>query len=132
MHTLPFERTSSRPQRTSCFICQADPEDIKTHLSNYAFLPLTRTLTMATRLLLILAIPLVFARSTLAAIAQSFQPPSSSPESSSANYTGQSNNTLSNGPVVPGQVFDRFIQIWIENTDCECKCLELLATSTQA
>ncbi|KAI0705371.1 phosphoesterase family-domain-containing protein [Earliella scabrosa] len=74
-------------------------------------------MSMATRLLLILAIPLVFARSTLAAIAQSFQPPSSSPETSSANYTGQSNNTLSNGPVVPGQVFDRFVQIWIENTD---------------
>ncbi|KZT51913.1 hypothetical protein CALCODRAFT_476581 [Calocera cornea HHB12733] len=28
-----------------------------------------------------------------------------------------SNGTLQNGPVVPGKAFDRFIQIWFENTD---------------
>ncbi|KAI0772894.1 phosphoesterase family-domain-containing protein [Trametes elegans] len=54
-----------------------------------------------------------------AAIAQSFAPPAASPESSSANYTGQTNGTISNGPVVKGKAFDRFIQIWIENTDYE-------------
>ena len=62
---------------------------------------------------------LAFARVAFAASAFTFKPPAATPESSSANYTGQSNNTISNGPVVPGKAFDRFIQIWIENTDCE-------------
>lgn len=53
-----------------------------------------------------------------AAIAQSFAPPAASPESSSANYTGQTNGTIANTPLVKGKAFDRFIQIWIENTDC--------------
>jgi hypothetical protein len=35
----------------------------------------------------------------------------------SANYTGASNSTLKPGPVVPGKAFDRFVQIWLENTD---------------
>ncbi|KZW01632.1 hypothetical protein EXIGLDRAFT_709905 [Exidia glandulosa HHB12029] len=52
-----------------------------------------------------------------AAIAQSFSPPASSPTSQSSNYTGASNNTLTNSPLVPGKAFDRFIQIWLENTD---------------
>ncbi len=68
---------------------------------------------------LLLGATLAFASSAFAAVAQSFQPPASSPEASSGNYTGQSNGTISNGPLVPGKVFDRFIQIWIENTDCE-------------
>lgn len=71
------------------------------------------------RVLCLLSATLVFVSSAFAAIAQSFQPPSSSPEAQSSNYTGQSNNTLAKDPVVPGKVFDRFIQIWIENTDCE-------------
>ncbi|KAI0634299.1 phosphoesterase family-domain-containing protein, partial [Trametes polyzona] len=54
-----------------------------------------------------------------AAIAQSFAPPAASPESSSANYTGQTNGTIANSPLVKGKSFDRFIQIWIENTDFE-------------
>ena len=64
---------------------------------------------------------LAFARTAHAAIAQSFLPPAASPESSSANYTGQTNGTISNPPLVAGKAFDRFIQIWIENTDCECR-----------
>ncbi|KAI0657500.1 phosphoesterase family-domain-containing protein [Cubamyces menziesii] len=55
--------------------------------------------------------------SAFAAIAQSFAPPAASPESSSANYTGQTNGTISNPALVAGKAFDRFIQIWIENTD---------------
>ncbi|ORY66654.1 phosphoesterase family-domain-containing protein [Leucosporidium creatinivorum] len=52
-----------------------------------------------------------------AAIAQSFAPPATSPTTETKNYTGASNSTLSNGPVVKGAAFDRFIQIWLENTD---------------
>ncbi|KAK4047080.1 hypothetical protein OIV83_005643 [Microbotryomycetes sp. JL201] len=52
-----------------------------------------------------------------AAIAQSFAPPSTSPTTSSQNYTGPSNTTINNSPVVQGKAFNRFIQIWLENTD---------------
>ncbi|KAI0698952.1 phosphoesterase family-domain-containing protein [Cerioporus squamosus] len=69
------------------------------------------------RSFLLLGTAVGFACTAYAAIAQSFLPPAASPESSSANYTGQTNGTLSNGPVVQGKAFDRFIQIWIENTD---------------
>ncbi|EJF61716.1 phosphoesterase family-domain-containing protein [Dichomitus squalens] len=71
------------------------------------------------RAALVLVSTLACAGSAFAASAFTFQPPAASPESSSANYTGQTNNTLSNGPLVPGKAFDRFIQIWIENTDYE-------------
>ncbi|KAH9927904.1 phosphoesterase family-domain-containing protein [Epithele typhae] len=67
--------------------------------------------------LLALFVALVCATPALAAQAQVFQPPASSPESASGNYTGQSNGTISNGPLVSGKAFDRFIQIWLENTD---------------
>ena len=73
------------------------------------------------RTFLSLGVMLGCTSSAFAAVAQSFQPPSTSPKSPSGNYTGQSNNTISNGPVVSGKVFDRFIQIWIENTDCESR-----------
>ncbi|KAL1948429.1 hypothetical protein VTO73DRAFT_12504 [Trametes versicolor] len=66
---------------------------------------------------LALASALAVATPAFAAIAQSFLPPAASPESSSANYTGQTNGTISNTPLVKGKAFDRFIQIWIENTD---------------
>ncbi|TFK82458.1 hypothetical protein K466DRAFT_590500 [Polyporus arcularius HHB13444] len=69
------------------------------------------------RSLLLVGTVVAFASTAYAAIAQSFVPPAASPESSSANYTGQTNGTISNGPVVQGKSFDRFIQIWIENTD---------------
>jgi phospholipase C len=35
----------------------------------------------------------------------------------SGNYTGPSNGTAHFSPVVEGKAFDRFIQIWLENTD---------------
>ncbi|CCM02010.1 uncharacterized protein FIBRA_04085 [Fibroporia radiculosa] len=60
---------------------------------------------------------LALVRSASAATAQTFQPPASSPFAQSGNYTGKSNNTLQNGPVVPGKLFDRFIQVWFENTN---------------
>ena len=74
---------------------------------------------MRTALLLGSTLVLSAAPTAFAAIAQSFAPPAASPESSSANYTGQTNGTITNSPLVAGKAFDRFIQIWIENTDCE-------------
>ena len=40
-----------------------------------------------------------------------------SPTDQSSFYVGAANYTLTNSPVVPGKVFDRFIQIWFENAD---------------
>ena len=42
-----------------------------------------------------------------------------SPTDTSSFYIGASNGTITNTPNVPGRVFDRFIQIWLENTDFE-------------
>ncbi|KAI4519581.1 hypothetical protein K525DRAFT_205742 [Schizophyllum commune Loenen D] len=53
----------------------------------------------------------------LAATAWRFSAPASSPTEQSANYTGFSNNTLQDTNVVEGKAFNRFIQIWLENTD---------------
>jgi len=53
----------------------------------------------------------------LAATAPQFAPPAPGPASASPNYVGASNGTLPKVPVVSGKVFDRFTQIWIENTD---------------
>ncbi|KZO94336.1 hypothetical protein CALVIDRAFT_539091 [Calocera viscosa TUFC12733] len=61
---------------------------------------------------LVAAIPAV-----LGAAAPQFAPPGTGPTVQSMNYTGMSNGTLQNGPVVPGKAFDRFIQVWFENTD---------------
>ena len=47
----------------------------------------------------------------LAAQAPQFAPAAVNPLSSSTNYTGASNGTLSKQTVVPGKVFDRFIQV---------------------
>lgn len=52
-----------------------------------------------------------------AAIAATFSPASTSPTVQSGNYTGANNGTLVNSPVVAGKSFDRYIQIWLENTD---------------
>ncbi|KAI9449085.1 phosphoesterase family-domain-containing protein [Lactarius psammicola] len=49
--------------------------------------------------------------------ALTFQPPSTSPTAQSSNYVGANNGTLPTSPIVPGQFFDRIIQIWLENTD---------------
>lgn len=51
------------------------------------------------------------------AAAPTFVAPASSPFSQSSNYVGQSNGSFPKTDVVPGKVFDRFIQIWMENTD---------------
>ncbi|GAA5873818.1 hypothetical protein JCM1840_002080 [Sporobolomyces johnsonii] len=59
----------------------------------------------------------VAAAPAYAAIAQSFSAPAPNPTSASSNYVGKNNGTLVNGPVVAGKSFDRFIQIWLENTD---------------
>lgn len=39
------------------------------------------------------------------------------PTSQSSFYVGPSNGSLAASPIVTGKVFDRFIQIWLENTD---------------
>ncbi|EJT99735.1 hypothetical protein DACRYDRAFT_109841 [Dacryopinax primogenitus] len=67
---------------------------------------------MVALLALAAAIPAV-----LGATAPAFVPAGTGPTVQSANYTGMSNGTLQNGPIVPGLAFDRFIQIWFENTD---------------
>ncbi len=47
----------------------------------------------------------------LAAQAPAFAPAAVVPTAASNNYTGVSNGTLSNSPVVSGKAFDRFIQV---------------------
>lgn len=59
----------------------------------------------------------VLARTASAAIASTFTTPAPAPTSTSSFYVGPANNTITNTPVVTGKVFDRFIQIWLENTD---------------
>ncbi|KAI0032173.1 phosphoesterase family-domain-containing protein, partial [Vararia minispora EC-137] len=49
--------------------------------------------------------------------APTFSPPTLSPLTTSTNYTGPTNGSLPPQPIVPGKIFDRFIQIWLENTD---------------
>ncbi|KZV64871.1 hypothetical protein PENSPDRAFT_545676, partial [Peniophora sp. CONT] len=49
--------------------------------------------------------------------AQSFVPAARSPFSTSTNYTGQTNGSLPVKPVTKGKVFDRIVQIWLENTN---------------
>ena len=58
----------------------------------------------------------------LTAQAPKFAPAAITPLSSSTNYTGASNGTLAKQDVVPGKVFDRFIQVttifrWVFRTD---------------
>ncbi|KIJ30527.1 hypothetical protein M422DRAFT_187036, partial [Sphaerobolus stellatus SS14] len=48
-----------------------------------------------------------------------FVPPSTSPFLPSDNYVGKSNTTLPHTNLVKGKAFDRFIQIWFENTNFE-------------
>ncbi|KAJ7617124.1 phosphoesterase family-domain-containing protein [Roridomyces roridus] len=56
-------------------------------------------------------------RLAAAASAQVFSPPSKGPLVQTANYTSFSNTTLHDHKVVKGKVFDRIIQVWLENTD---------------
>ena len=51
------------------------------------------------------------------AISQPFVKPAESPFSASSNYVGQNNGTLPKTKYTPGKVFDRYIQVWLENTD---------------
>ncbi|KAJ7164267.1 phosphoesterase family-domain-containing protein [Mycena filopes] len=62
---------------------------------------------------------LSYVRLTSAATAQVFAPPSKGPLVQTANYTSFSNHTLNDKKVVKGKVFDRIIQVWLENTDFE-------------
>lgn len=56
-----------------------------------------------------------------AATAQLFAPPSRNPLVQTANYTSFSNHTLNDKKVVKGKVFNRIIQVWLENTDFEVR-----------
>ncbi|KDQ55437.1 hypothetical protein JAAARDRAFT_159425 [Jaapia argillacea MUCL 33604] len=55
--------------------------------------------------------------SAWAATAPTFAPPAPAYNQQSPNYIGKNNNTITNGPLVSGRSFDRFINIWLENTD---------------
>ncbi|KAF9234976.1 phosphoesterase family-domain-containing protein [Melanogaster broomeanus] len=58
------------------------------------------------------------AKTASAAVASTFTAPAAAPTDTSPFYIGASNGTLTtNGPTVSGAAFDRFIQIWLENTD---------------
>ncbi|KAG6375815.1 hypothetical protein JVT61DRAFT_2672 [Boletus reticuloceps] len=46
-----------------------------------------------------------------------FTAPAAAPTDQSSFYVGDSNDTITNTPYVPGKVFDRFIQIWLENAN---------------
>ncbi|KAH7906327.1 phosphoesterase family-domain-containing protein [Hygrophoropsis aurantiaca] len=55
--------------------------------------------------------------SASAAVASTFTAPAAAPTDQSPFYVGASNGTITNSPLVAGKVFDRFIQIWLENTN---------------
>jgi hypothetical protein len=55
--------------------------------------------------------------SVSASVASTFTAPAAAPTDQSPFYVGTSNGTITNSPDVAGVVFDRFIQIWLENTD---------------
>ncbi|OAX37284.1 phosphoesterase-domain-containing protein [Rhizopogon vinicolor AM-OR11-026] len=59
----------------------------------------------------------VLATAVSAASVPTFTAPAAAPTDQSSFYVGAANNTLTNTPIVTGKVFDRFIQIWLENTD---------------
>ena len=61
-----------------------------------------------------------------AATAQVFAKPAKGPLVQTANYTGFSNNTLNDRKVVKGKVFNRIIQIWLENTDFAVRCISIV------
>ncbi|KAF8437576.1 phosphoesterase family-domain-containing protein [Boletus edulis BED1] len=55
--------------------------------------------------------------SLAANVPKTFTAPAAAPTDQSSFYVGYSNGTITDTPYVPGKVFDRFIQIWLENTD---------------
>ncbi|KAJ7914575.1 phosphoesterase family-domain-containing protein [Mycena leptocephala] len=74
---------------------------------------------MAPTTLLSAVLLAVSVRFVSAATAQVFAPPSKGPLVQTANYTSFSNHTLNDKKVVKGKVFNRVIQVWLENTDFE-------------
>ncbi|KAF8228080.1 hypothetical protein L208DRAFT_1404505 [Tricholoma matsutake] len=62
---------------------------------------------------LLLVIPVVYAQTL------QFIPPSLGPTVESSNYVGMNNGSLPKPHTKPGKVFNRIIQIWLENTDFE-------------
>ncbi|KIJ60114.1 hypothetical protein HYDPIDRAFT_32536 [Hydnomerulius pinastri MD-312] len=68
-----------------------------------------------------------------AAVAPTFTAPAPAPTDTTPFYVGASNGTIQNSPLVPGKVFDRFIQIWLENTNyaSAASLPEFQALSTQ-
>ncbi|KAJ7842566.1 phosphoesterase family-domain-containing protein [Mycena olivaceomarginata] len=71
------------------------------------------------RLLSAVLIAVSSVRLAAAATAQVFVPPSKGPLVQTSNYTSFSNSTLNDKKVVKGKVFNRIIQVWLENTDFE-------------
>ncbi|KAI0069467.1 hypothetical protein K474DRAFT_1670815 [Panus rudis PR-1116 ss-1] len=67
----------------------------------------------------ILGVCALLVSSAFAAQAPRFVKPADAPNEASSVYVGQNNGTLPKTPVLSGKVFDRFIQIWLENTDFE-------------
>jgi len=63
------------------------------------------------------AVSILFVAGVFAAQAPSFVKPAPSPIQASSIYFGATNVTLTPPTIVGGKVFDRFIQIWLENTD---------------
>lgn len=66
---------------------------------------------------LLALIPLVAAAGTTPPKPQKFVPPAPCATCTSTIYAGKNNGSLPVSPVVPGRVYDRFITIWLENTD---------------
>lgn len=81
-------------------------------LSRYTQLPLFPTMLLSA---LVALVPLVAAAT--APKPQKFVPPAACPVCESDNYAGKNNGSLAVKPVVPGHVYDRYITIWLENTD---------------
>jgi hypothetical protein len=65
----------------------------------------------------ILALATLVRTASAQSLATSFTTPAPAPTATSSFYVGAANTTITNTPIVPGKVFDRFIQIWLENTD---------------
>jgi hypothetical protein len=70
-------------------------------------------------------------RLAAAASAQVFAPPSKGPLVQTANYTSFSNSTLNEKPTCKGKVFNRIIQVWLENTDFAVRPFAYLVSSSR-
>jgi hypothetical protein len=80
--------------------------------------PSTRAMPSYRSLAVLAALPaVVLGGPAKRAISQPFVNPAESPLSASSNYVGQNNGSLPKTNYTSGKVFDRYIQIWLENTD---------------